>query len=193
MDPLRIPSKSTAHSNKLSIFARVWPSMVAGLAGSVAHSSLMFLKYRAGLLPSFQPYDDLQRALSDLFGTSVHPAVSWVLSFANGALILGFLFARTYRLLPGQNGAVKGLVFGLLGWIAMGLFFFPLLGRGLFATQAGLGLLPSVFSLLMVLTYSITLGIVYSVLRPKRSSRILKKNSARSRVYEERWGGSHRA
>ena len=110
MDPLRIPSKGTAHSNKLSIFARVWPSMVAGLAGSVAHSSLMFLKYRAGFLPSFHPYDDLQRALSDLFGTSVHPAVSWVLSFANGALILGFLFARTYRLLPGRNGAVKGLV-----------------------------------------------------------------------------------
>jgi hypothetical protein len=131
----------------------------------------MFLKYRAGFLSSFQPYDDLQRALSDLFGSSVHPAVSWVLSFANGALVLGFLFARTYRLLPGQNGAVKGLVFGVLGWIGMGLFFFPLLGRGLFATQAGLGLLPSVFSLLMVLTYSITLGIVYSVLRPKRSSR----------------------
>ena len=142
MDPLRNPSKGNAHTNKISIFARVWPSMVAGLAGSVAHSSLMFLKSWSGFLPSFRPYDDLQRALSDLIGSSVPPVVSWVLSFANGSLVLGFLFSRTYRLLPGRNGAVKGLVFGVLGWIAMGLFFFPPLGRGLFATQAGLDLLP---------------------------------------------------
>ena len=168
MDPLRNPSKGPAHSRKLSILARAWPSIAAGLAGSLAHSSLMFLKSWSGFLPSFQPYDDLQRILSDWIGASVLTAVSWALSFANGSLVLGFLFARTYRLLPGRNGAVKGLVFGLLGWITMGLFFFPLLGRGLFATQLGLGFLPATFSLLMVLTYSITLGIVYSALRPTR-------------------------
>ncbi len=128
----------------------------------------MILKSRAGLLPSFQPYDDLQRLLGDLVGGSVGPAAPWILSFANGSLVLGFLFGRTYRLLPGRSGAVKGLVFGLIGWILMGLVFFPLLGRGLFATQAGLGLLPAAFSLVMVLTYSIIMGIAYSILCPTR-------------------------
>ena len=168
MDLLRTSSKTLARSSKLSILAKAWPSIVAGLAGSLVHSSLMFLKSWSGFLPSFQPYDDLQRILDDWIGASVPSAVSWALSFANGSLVLGFLFARTYRLLPGHNGAVKGLVFGLLGWITMGLFFFPLLGRGLFATRLGLGFLPATFSLLMVLTYSITLGIVYSALRPTR-------------------------
>ena len=92
----------------------------------------------------------------------------WLLSFANGALVLGFLFGRTYRLLPGHSGAVKGFVFGVIGWIVMGLIFFPLLGRGLFATGAGLGLLPGAFSLVMVLTYSIIMGIAYSLLCPTR-------------------------
>ena len=168
MEPLEVRTDGFAHSDRASILTRIWPAVVAGLAGSAAHSCLMFLKTRAGLLPSFQPYDDLQRLLGDLVGSSVGPAVPWLLSFANGALVLGFLFGRTYRLLPGRNGAVKGLIFGLIGWILMGLIFFPLLGRGLFATGAGLGLLPAAFSLVMVLTYSIIMGIAYSILCPTR-------------------------
>jgi len=42
--------------------------------------------------------------------------------------ILGFLFGRIYRLLPGKTGAVKGLTFGLIGWVMMGLIFYPLIG-----------------------------------------------------------------
>lgn len=170
MKSIETQDNGPVHSHHASRFARIWASFVAGLAGTAAHSCLMFLKSRAGLLPSFQPYEDLQRVLSDWVGSAVSPAVPWLLSFANGALVLGFLFGRTYRLLPGRSGAVKGLVFGMLGWIVMGLLFFPLLGRGLFATQAGLGLLPGVFSLAMVLTYSIIMGMVYSILRPMPAS-----------------------
>jgi hypothetical protein len=35
----------------------IWKVVVAGLCGSSAHSLLMYLKWRLGLLPSFQPYD----------------------------------------------------------------------------------------------------------------------------------------
>jgi hypothetical protein len=78
--------------------------------------------------------------------------------------VLGFLFGRADPLVPGPSGAAKGFVFGVLGWILMGLVFFPMLGRGLFATQAGLGLQPAIFSLLMVLSYSVILGLIYSAL-----------------------------
>lgn len=148
---------------------RVWKSLVAGMCGSAAHSSLMFLKSWVGLLPSFQPYADLQQKLSELVGSSVHPIVPWTLSFLNGAVVLGFLFGRSYAWLPGQNGVTKGFVFGVLGWIVMGVLFFPWLGRGLFATQAGLGVRPALFSLLMLLTYSVIMGIVYSALNPTRA------------------------
>jgi hypothetical protein len=127
----------------------------------------MLLKSRTDLLPSFQPYDDLQKTLSQLFGSSVNPLLPWALSFLNGSILLGFLFGRTYRSLPGRSGAGKGLVFGILGWIVMGVLFFPLLGRGFFASQAGLGVQPALFSLLMILTYSVIMGIAYSALKPK--------------------------
>lgn len=143
---------------------RIWRTTVAGLCGSVAHSGLMLLKSRMGWLPSFQPYDDLQHSLSQLLGSSVHPSILWALSFLNGSVLLGYLFGHAYPLLPGQSGAAKGFVFGVLGWLMMGLAFFPMLGRGLFATGAGLGFQPAAFSLLMVLSYSVIMGLIYSTL-----------------------------
>jgi hypothetical protein len=143
---------------------RIWRSLAAGLCGSAAHSGLMFLKSWMGWLPSFHPYEDLQQMLGHLVGGSVHPLVPWALSFLNGAVVLGILFGRTYRLLPGRSGAAKGFVFGVLGWIAMGVLFFPMLHQGLFATKAGLGVRPALFSLVMLLTYSIIMGIAYSAL-----------------------------
>jgi len=142
----------------------IWKSLAAGLCGSAAHSGLMFLKSRMGWLPSFNPYEDLQHMLSHLVGGSVHPLVPWALSFLNGAVVLGILFGRTYRWLPGRSGAAKGFVFGVFGWVVMGVLFFPMLDRGLFATGAGLGMLPALFSLLMLLTYGMIMGIAYSVL-----------------------------
>ena len=127
----------------------------------------MFLKSRMGLLPSFQPYEDLQRTLSQLVGSPVNPLIPRALSFLNGSILLGFLFGRIYRSLPGRSGAGKGFVFGLLGWIVMGVLFFPLFGRGFFASRAGLGIQPALFSLLMILTYSVIMGIAYSAFHPK--------------------------
>jgi len=143
---------------------RIWKSLAAGLCGSAAHSGLMFLKSWMGWLPSFHPYDDLQQALSELVGSSVPPAVPWALSFLNGAVVLGMLFGRIYRWLPGGSGAAKGFVFGVCGWLAMGVLFFPMLGHGLFAARLGLGQLPALFSLLMLLSYGIIMGIAYSAL-----------------------------
>ncbi len=143
-------------------FNRFWRSVAAGLCGSAAHNGLMALKSWAHWLPSFQPYKDLQAMLTGLVGTSVNPIVPWLLSYLNGAVVLGFLFGQFHRRIPGRNGAMKGAMFGVFIWIAMGLIFFPVLGKGLFATQTELGLLPAFFTLLMVLTYSITLGVAYT-------------------------------
>ena len=153
-------------------FHGVWRSMTAGACGSVAHSGLMLMKSSVGFLPAFHPYEDLQRMLSELVGAAVPHFVPWALSFLNGSLVLGLLFGRLYQMLPGHSGAAKGIVFGAVGWIVMGVLLFPMLGQGLFATQLGLGLRPALFSLLMLLTYSIIMGMAYSALtiRPVASS-----------------------
>jgi Na+/proline symporter len=154
-------------------FNRAWKSIAAGLCGSAAHSGLMALKSWAGILPSFQPYNDLQTLLTALIGSSVHPMVPWAVSFFNGSIVLGFLFGQSYWRLPGHTGVMKGLFFGLAVWIAMGLTFFPAIGKGPFATQTGLGIAPTVFTLAMVLTYSVTLGVAYSVFSSQTRGRSL--------------------
>ena len=145
-----------------------WRSTAAGLCGSVVHTGLMALKSWAHWLPDFQPYHDLQASLTALAGTSVPSWLPWLLSYFNGSVVLGFLYSKIYRQVPGRNGAMKGAIFGAIGWVVMGLAFFPSLGKGLFATQAGLGLAPAFFTLLMMLTYSVTLGVAYSVFNPER-------------------------
>lgn len=92
--------------------------------------------------PEFQPNDDLRRALSWLLGQDIHPAVAWLLLFVNGAVIWGFLFGQVYRLLPGKHPWQKGVFFGICVWIVMGFVFFPLVDRGLFAIDLGLGPAP---------------------------------------------------
>jgi hypothetical protein len=119
------------------------------------------------LLPAFQPYESFQAALSHMIGGQVHPFVPWALSFLNGATILGFGFGRLYLHLPGRSGAAKGLAFGIAGWLAMGLVFFPLIGLGPFATGLGLGVEPALFSLAMIQAYSLVLGSVYSALNSR--------------------------
>ncbi len=143
----------------------VWKSIAAGLCGNAAHSSIMFLKRWMDWLPTFHPYRDLQLGLSDwLGGAAVHPGVPWAMSFVNGSLVLGILFRSGYHLLPGHNAIVKSFIFGIMGWIAMGLVFFPLLGKGPFAFDLGLGALPAAFSLVMVLAYSMCMGLAFAVL-----------------------------
>jgi len=145
--------------------------MAAGLCGSLAHTALMAFKASAGLLPSFSPYDDLQAMLARLVGGAVPPLAVWALSYFNGSVVLGFLFGRVQRYLPARTGAGKGAIFGLGVWILMGLVFFPAIGKGLFAAQTPLGLAPTLFSLAMVLTYSITLGVAYAVFSTQRAAR----------------------
>jgi hypothetical protein len=146
--------------------AKSWvvKSLLAGFSGMLVHFAFMYIKTRAGLLPSFQPYQDLQLFLSRLVGADVPAIVPWALSFVNGMAILGFLFGRVHRLLPGRNGAIKGMIFGLMGWVLMGLTFFPLIGLGPFAASAGLGVAPAAMSLVMLMTYSVVLGTVYMAL-----------------------------
>ena len=142
----------------------IWKPLVAGLSGTLVHFFFMYLKSRTGLLPSFQPYQSLQQTLAQWVGGDVPAFVPWLLSLVNGMAILGFLFGRINGLLPGRTGLSKGVIFGLIGWILMGLIFFPLIGLGPFALQAGLGIAPALLSLAMLLTYSVVLATVYVTL-----------------------------
>lgn len=143
---------------------RAWKVAISGLCGSATHTLLMYGKVQLGILQSFQPYSSLRIALSYWTGQDVHPIVPWLISYLNGSTAASFTFALLYWRLPGNNGLMKGITSGILGWLAMDLIFFPLLGLGPFATGVGLGVGPALFSLAMMLTYSVVMGVVYSKL-----------------------------
>lgn len=139
-------------------------SLAAGLCGAAAHSLLMYGKTAFAILPTFDPYRSLQASLGELIGSGVHPLVPWALSFFSGATAVGLLFGRIYPFLPGRNAIMKGLAFGVLGWVLMNMFFFPAIGLGLFAFGAGLGAAPTLLSLAMLLTYGSVAGVAYAAL-----------------------------
>jgi hypothetical protein len=159
--------------NLLSTKGWIWKASVAGLCGSVTHTLLMIGKTELGLLESFQPNQSLQIALGDWTGQNIHPLLPW-LSYVNGSTAAGFAFANLYRYLPGTSGPVKRAIAGRL---AMGLFFLPLLHMGPFAMYLGVGPGPGLFSLAMMLAYSVVMGTVYSTIDALSVSRAIRQSS----------------
>lgn len=104
--------------------------VAAGLCGSAAHTVLMTLKDWFGWLPAFRPYDGLQALLASVTGSAVPALVPWLLTYFNGAVVLGLIYGRIHRLLPGRSGVARGALFGIIVWCVMGLTFFPAIGMG---------------------------------------------------------------
>ena len=141
-------------------------SFLAGAGATLMHVALMTIKHRAGILPTFEPYADLQRLLS--FSWSLDPPWSWLLPYVNGALVLGFVFGRLFAYLPGRSAIAKGAAFGFPAWLAMNLGFFPLVGRGVFAWKLGLGAWPAALTLAMLMLYATVMSLLYAALTGSR-------------------------
>ena len=143
---------------------QILASVLAGLGASMVHLVLMEVKHRAGILPSFEPYDYLHKALSPLIGQTV--GVGWTgwLPDINGGMVLGFVFGRLFSHLPGRSPLVKGAVFGSTAWLILGLVMFPLGGYGPFAHETGLGWMPALLMLVMLMVYSTVISALYVLL-----------------------------
>jgi hypothetical protein len=137
-------------------------SLAAGFGATTVHIVLMTIKHRAGVLPEFEPYDDLQRLLSSVTSLSLDAPFSWLLPFINGALILGFVFGRLFVHLPGRSAIAKGAAFGFAAWLLMGFGLMPLAGRGVFALGLGLGGLPAALMFAMLMLYAVVMSLLYA-------------------------------
>jgi hypothetical protein len=147
---------------------RLFFSLLAGFGATSVHLILMALKRSAGILPEFDPYEDLQRLLSAATAGGFQPP-SWLLAYLNGALILGFAFGRLFAYLPGRTALARGAVFGLAAWLCLGFGLLPLAGRGLFAVNLNLGAWPALLMLAMLMIYSITMSLLYHWLMTSHS------------------------
>jgi hypothetical protein len=137
-------------------------SLAAGFGATLVHVALMSIKHRAGILPDFEPYEDLQRLLASMTALSLDAPFSWLLPLINGALVLGFVFGRLFSYLPGRTAIAKGAAFGVAAWLIMGFGLLPLAGRGIFAYTLGLGGLPAALMFVMLVLYAIVMSLLYA-------------------------------
>jgi hypothetical protein len=151
-------------------FDYICKSIAAGLCGSAFRTyGVEILAPNPADLSALRQFADVADSRFWQFGTPYGPVGVVV----QCSVVLGFLFGHFYQRLPGRTGVIKGMLFGFAVWIAMNLTFFPAIGKGLFAAQTGLGIAPTFFTLAMVLTYSVTLGVAYSIFTSQARGRAI--------------------
>jgi len=143
-------------------------AVIAGLCGTMAQLALRAARKALGVLPDFQPYDDMQRELLHGVGASLPAALQALLPLISGALIWSSIFAWAYRWIPGRTALLKGLAVSGFAWLLTGLVLFPAIGKGVFARNAGEGGWPALMMLVMLCAYCLTLSLVYGWLRRNR-------------------------
>ncbi len=129
------------------------------IAGFVATTVLAVLFY-GQLSMHFWPSVNFIDLLTRADGTPNSVAMAWVLHFIIGTAAWGGLFAVFSPHLPGPHWA-RGIVFGLLAWLAMMVLFLPAAGMSPFA-----GGDPNVIGVTLAyhLIFGFILGEVYDLL-----------------------------
>ena len=138
---------------------KVKAGLIAGFIATVALSILMIAKSAMGLMPQLNPIEDIVRVAHVLTSLSLPLPFGWLGHFFLGTVIWGLVYAAWHASLPGAP-VVKGLIFGVLAWLAMMIIFTPLAGHGVFALS--LGPQATVVTLVLHLVYGAVLGVVYA-------------------------------
>ncbi|MFQ5348619.1 MAG: DUF6789 family protein [Rhodothalassiaceae bacterium] len=138
--------------------------IVAGFLASVVLGILMLLKGMMGLAPGFSAIAG-NAAVFAKIGTPATPTWGWIWHFLIGSIAWGLLYAAIRDRLPGASEPVRGLVFGLIAWLAMMIAWMPLAGMGLFAMPDP-GMMALVMTLVLHLIYGLVLGAAYARVAP---------------------------
>ena len=133
--------------------------LIAGFTATVVLSILMIAKSSAGLMPQLDPIADIAHLARLPEGTVQALWFGWIGHFALGTIIWGTIYAAMHADLPGLP-VVRGLIFGVLVWLAMMIVFMPMAGHGLFALS--LGPMAMVATLVLHLVYGAVLGMTYA-------------------------------
>lgn len=137
---------------------KIKDGLIAGFIATVFLSILMIVKAKLGLLPKMNPIDDILFIADKFLGVEVTLAVGWGLHFFIGTVLWGAAYVFISPRLPGSDLS-KGLMFGLIAWLAMMVAFMPMAGDGFFGLVVG-PVVP-VATLMLHLAYGAVLGFAY--------------------------------
>ncbi len=136
--------------------------LTAGFAASAALGAILIIEGQLGLLPEVNPIGDIVAIADRYTGLQFPPSLGWVVHFFIGTVIWGIIYAWIRKILPGP-AVVKGLIFGVLAWLAMMIVFMPVAGHGFFGLS--LGVAAPVVTFVVNLVFGAVLGAVYASTR----------------------------
>ena len=136
--------------------------LTAGFAASAAIGALMVIKAQLGILPELNPIGDIVAIVDRYTGLKFPPDTGWIGHFLIGTIGWGIIYTWIRKSLPGP-AVVKGMIFGLLAWLAMMIVFMPVAGHGLFGLS--LGIAVPIAALVLHLVFGAVLGAVYASTR----------------------------
>jgi hypothetical protein len=136
-------------------------AMIGGFFGTLIMTALLYLAPLAGA-----PKMDIAAMLGSLFGHGM-PAVmtGWwwmgmIWHFVNGTIIFSLIYAYLfYGWLPGEPW-LRGMLWGLILWIAMEVILMPLIGSGMFSDHTTYRVMRILDSLILNVIYGAVLGAV---------------------------------
>lgn len=129
----------------------------AGFVATVVISMLMLVQMATGAAPDFNLITLIKQAAN----TPDYSSVAWIVHFSVGTVLWGAGFAALSPHLPGPHW-LRGLVFGVLAWLAMMILFLPSAGLPIFAQ--GMGMSIPLDSLLLHLVFGLVIGETYHLL-----------------------------
>lgn len=127
--------------------------VIAGTAATLAVSLLMMLEGVLGIAPELGLIQLLLRAIE---APADNRITGWVIHFLIGSLFGGLLFASVQARLEANSPLKKGVLFGLLLWLAFMLAIMPAAGAGFFGFE--LSALAPMYLLALHVVYGVVLG-----------------------------------
>ncbi len=126
---------------------------VAGTAATLVVSGLMLIERVLGLTPQLGL---IQLLLSAIGAPDTDRTLGWIVHAVTGALVAGPLFVWLEPRLKADTAVKRGVLFGILLWVAFMLIVMPAAGAGFFGFEVS-QLAPLVL-LVLHLVYGVVLG-----------------------------------
>jgi hypothetical protein len=153
--------------------ADIFKGIAAGAVATALLAGLLVAQRALGLVPELHLIGLLAAGL----GVPGNLLVGWIVYIAASAVVGGALFAWLEPRLPADTIVKRGLLFGVLVWLAQMLLFMPAANTGLFGLELGAGV--PLFTLMTNVAYGAVLGWVYAVMMPTPS---LDRRDSRGRL-----------
>ena len=161
-EPGEHPMEVVEPEKEVNVKPNIWKAIVGGFVGTLLLT--LMIRFVAPVMTGQKM--DMAERLGGI--TGMGSIAGMVLHFLIGSVILALIYAFIlFRILPGtpwQKGVLSGIIF----WLALEVLVMPIIGGGFFSSQMG-GMKMVMAALIAHLVYGMALGGIAGDAEPRRA------------------------